>query len=176
MGLKVELESLAHFPSQVDAQRRDAQDRSSDVDELADVFSFFTDDDAASKTEITVEPGVPQTSSVGLDGELLKLLRLLLGAGLELQTRTVRVCSHDAKAVSWLVLLSDREGDEGGLVASEKVVSTLLEVPAVIFEDALEASGLKTTRELSNGVERRGREVDKVDKTLGFLEVGHGES
>lgn len=80
-----------------------------DVDELADVFSFFTDDDTTSKTEITVEPGVPQTTSVSLDGELLELLRLLLGSGLELQTRTIRVSSHDAKAVSWLLL--EKEGE-----------------------------------------------------------------
>lgn len=45
-------------------------------------------------------------------------------------------------------MLSNREGDEGRLVAGEKVVSSLLEVPAVILVDALEASSLKATREL----------------------------
>ncbi len=45
-------------------------------------------------------------------------------------------------------MLAHGEGKEGGLVAGEKVVATLLKVPALVFEDALETSLLKVARKL----------------------------
>jgi hypothetical protein len=76
LGLLVKLERLGRVPVEMDGERGDTKERAAEVDEFG--FELGSgrrrrgggDDDSACEGEISVEPGSPDASSIGLYGDL----------------------------------------------------------------------------------------------------------
>jgi hypothetical protein len=139
---------------QVDGQGRDADQRLVDLDELLDNVAIFTDKDATGKTEVSVEPRVPDTTSVGLDTNLKKPDLLLLGDGLDAEARRVGMCADNGDGVARAPLSANGEGDDGGAVAGQVVFAAGADdgSPGVPFFDQFEAGLFESLRGGADGM------------------------
>lgn len=93
----------------------------------ADLALFFLDDDLPGERERPVEPGVPESSSVGLDGSLGEIESPgHLAVGGQLEHRTVSVSPDDLEPSLLLVeLRAHCEGNQGGVVSGQEVLLAL---------------------------------------------------
>lgn len=112
----------------MDRECRDPQNGFVDLDELlSDGAVCLFDHYSTSDTQIAVEPCMPQPTTVCLDANLQIAFILLLRYGLYSKTWRVCVCADHADGVSWLPLLADGEGDDGGAITGQVVLSSRLE-------------------------------------------------
>jgi len=76
---------------------------------LIAVLSFLTflNDNPTTKAKVTIEPSVPETTSISLDSNLQILALFDLGYGLELQARAICVGSNDIECTRRSVLFNE---------------------------------------------------------------------
>ena len=128
VGFLVWRESLGAFIHccQVNSQVGDAEDGLLDVDETRSqglVFFLGLDDDATSNSQITVEPGVEKNTTVELNTKTDVIALVELAAGFESKVRRVGVSTRKEAASTSLVLATDGESDNGGLVTCHVVAA-----------------------------------------------------
>lgn len=129
-------------PIEVDGERRDAQQRLVDLDQLLDKVALgVLYEDSSGDAEVAVEPAVPDAAAVGLDADLHEADVALLGDGLDAQGRGVGVGANHGDGVARLPLLADGEGDDGRAIAGEVVFPSRAQrrVPRVALLDLCEA-------------------------------------
>lgn len=108
---------------QVNSQRGDSQQWLVDLDQLLHDAVTLTDQHAASKTQITVEPRVPYATAVGLDADLQVADVALPGDGLDSQAGRISVSADNGDGVAGTPLAADSKGEDGRAVAGEVVLA-----------------------------------------------------
>jgi len=87
-------------------------------------------DDFSSQGQVSVEPGMPETSSISSDVGLLVALALGFGVGCDLEAWTIGVGPNDFKAcVGGIEVFTDMEGDDGRVISGEEILLSFLEIP-----------------------------------------------
>jgi hypothetical protein len=111
----------------VDGEGGDSQQRLVHLDQLLDDVVAFADQHAAGKTQVTVEPGVPDAAAVGLDADLQVPDVALLGDGLDSQAGGVGMGADDGDGVTRAPFAADGKGKDGRAVAGEVVFAAWAE-------------------------------------------------
>lgn len=139
---------------QVDGQVRDAQDGLVNLDQLLHDVAALADEDAASNTQVSVEPRVPNAAAVCLNTDLVVAEVGLFRHGLDAQAWRVGVGADNGNGIARLPLLANGEGDDGRGVAGEVVFATRLDggCPRVLFADQLEAGLFEASAGSVDGV------------------------
>lgn len=139
---------------QVDGERRNTQQRLVHLDQLLDDILALAHHDAASKTQITVEPRVPDAAAVRLDADLQVPNVALLGDGLDAQAGRVGVGADDGDGVAWAPFAANGKGHDGRAVAGEVVFAAGAEgrCPRVALADEGEAGLFEEGRGRFDGV------------------------
>lgn len=108
---------------QVNGQRGDPQQRLVDLDQLLHDAVALADQDSSRKTQVAVEPRVPDAAAVGLDADLQIAHVALPGHGLDSQARRIGVGADDGDGVAGAPLAADGKGEDGRAVAGEVVLA-----------------------------------------------------
>lgn len=98
---------------QVDGQRGDSQQRLVDLDQLLHDVVALTDQNAAGKTQIAVEPRVPDAAAIRLDADLQVADVGLAGDGLDAQAGRIGVGADNGDGVAGAPLAADGKGEDG---------------------------------------------------------------
>ena len=167
MLLKVDLQVVVHAPLQVNRQRRNAKDGTTDGNERClDLAARFVDD-APRYAEVAVEPSVPQPTAVILNGDHQASRLHVLRDRLELGAGAIRVRPDDPETVARLELSPHREGHDSAFVPSVKVLVTRGEsLPTLTLLELLEPRLPKESGCHLYGVERCPAFVQVLDETL----------
>jgi hypothetical protein len=100
----------------------------------------------SSNTQISIKPGVPDTTTVQLNTNFKVSSLFFLRDRLNLQTRGVGMGTNDGNTVSRLVLFTNGKSNHGATITSKVVFTTTLDlsiIPAITLLDFSE-SGLNT--------------------------------
>eukprot|EP00048_Salpingoeca_helianthica_P015504 m.227119 g.227119 ORF g.227119 m.227119 type:complete len:306 (-) comp17120_c0_seq1:46-963(-) len=160
---------------EVNGEVGDAQDRALHMHQLVGQQARgILDNDTARNSQVAIKPGVPETAAVSLHthGQIARLGQC--GARLHAQARAVRVGTDDAKAIARSIATTHSKSDEGGLVASEKVLARRLGCPGIALLELLKARSQQTCACLIHRMEWGGAGVHKGEKASSTSEnFGH---
>ena len=135
---------------QVRRQLRDARNRAG-AHQAVLQLAVLQDGEATRHTQLAVQEGVQQCTTVVLDGNLVPALRGDRGGGLNLQGGRVGVRTKHAVAACLLCLRAAGPGDNRAVTNDEVAAGCHLRLPGLGFDQFGEACGLQATRYRARG-------------------------
>ena len=108
----------------MDSQGRDPKQRSVDLDEFGGERTVLIgSDDSSCKTQVPVQPRMPDTSPVGFHTDLEIALLTPLRDWSDAEVRTIDVSCYNRNPSAGLPFLRDDEGQERTLISIDRTLN-----------------------------------------------------
>ena len=132
VGLWIDATFLIGFPIQMDSKARNGSNGPLKVDQtVTDMVVFVLPGNSPCQRKITIEPRVEQSSSVHLNPQLKITLTDHLRIGFHFQCWAIGMGADHADTVFGHIATACGKGDNGSIVASNKIFFVGLQYPAI---------------------------------------------
>lgn len=163
----VRLEFVSLGP-EMDGKIRDLKKWLFRLPEFRSIFLSILVNDSAWQNQISIEPSMPQSSSIGWYMKLFGGFELGFWYRGQSQTWTVSMGTYDLESgIGRIKSFSDVESHQSGIVSCEEILWTFLQLPVLCFTQLLVAFLSKFVSAPVDHVERRTGWIDEIKESLG---------